>query len=198
MARRKKLSKKQIRNGLFIGAYLVLVAIIAVLMIALKLERAETSESIKNYEAVKSVTGVGDYGSAHVHADFSVFVHGKEVDLTGDAFLDGHPLTHLHSGKNNDQVIHVHATGITYGMFFSTIGINVGECFELAQTSFCDENGNTLSYYVNGKIVSDLSHKVIEDLDKVLITYGNSPNSIKEQLNAVGDNACIQSGVCQN
>ena len=74
----------------------------------------------KAYGQLQSLSGIGDSGSAHEHADFAVFVNGKQIDFTRPDFVMQHSLVHIDPGENNEHLIHRHATGVTYGMFFKT------------------------------------------------------------------------------
>ena len=149
------------------------------------------------YSDLQGLTGLGDYGSDHVHADFAVFVNGQEFDFDKPEYVLTHPWTHIDPGTNNIHVIHAHATGITYGMFFSNIGIDLDDCLTINEKEFCDKNGRIGSYYLNGKIAPTLAFEEVNDLDKVLITYGSETAvEVRDQQESVGSNACIQSKNC--
>ena len=104
----------------------------------------------------------------------------------------------MHEGATNENVIHVEATGITIRHFFRTIGVELSrKCLVFEGTSYCSSGNSTLKYYVNGVLNEEAPDYYIEDKDKILISYGaDSKEGIDKQLNAIGNNACIQSKNC--
>ena len=150
------------------------------------------------------------------------------TDLNGNALST---LVHLHD--LNGDVIHVHAPGITLGMFFESLGMKLETKTDpkskLQQYCFTDDQGNLycgprlgcysissnplnvgevctsapapatpiLEVYVNGTKLSEKPEDyVIQDLDQILISYHAYTGDISNQLAAVTDKACIQSGKC--
>lgn len=150
---------------------------------------------------LENLTGIGKLGSAHIHADFKIFVNGKEVNTYyKPENFEKNKYVHMHPGESEENVIHVHATGITLKHFFNTLNIILSrECISFKEEGkeFCTDNSKILKYYVNGKINADAPNYVIQDLDKILITYGDdSEVQIQKQLASIGNNACIQSKKC--
>lgn len=189
--------KRKTRKKLILGGYAILLLAIIFLVVS----NIQISGVIKDYNAaytsLQSLTGIGNYNSQHVHADFQVFVNGQEFDFNKPEYLLVHPLAHVESGTNNINLIHAHAVGITYGHLFSTIGVELGDCLTINDKDFCDTNKRIVKYYLNGKITPDLAHTLVSDEDKILISYGSeSTIELQQQLNSIGDRACIQSGKC--
>jgi hypothetical protein len=124
-----------------------------------------------------------------------MYVNGKQIDFTKPEYQERHPLVHIEDPAITPYLIHKHATGITYGMFFKTIDITLGDCLNVNGKEFCDANGRTVKYYLNGNIVPDLFHTEIHDLDKVLVSYGaETLPELQAQLASIGDRAKLQSG----
>ena len=68
---------------------------------------------------------------------------------------------------------------------FANIGIGIdSECYKFPDgRSFCTNEAYSLKYYINHKIVKDINDHVLEEGDRILITYGNeTPEQIEEQL----------------
>ncbi len=63
------------------------------------------------------------------------------------------------------------------------IGID-SECYIFPDgRQFCTNEDYSLKYYINHQLVKDIWDYVIEDGDRILITYGNeTPEQIEEQL----------------
>lgn len=179
------------------GLYVVLgLAIIALALFAYKQSQDITAYD-SSYRNIKSLTHIGDYDSTHEHADFMMYINGRQIDFTKEDYQERHTLVHLETPDVSPFVIHTHATGITYGMFFETIGIDINDCLTINEKEFCDGNGRSLKYYINGKITPDLKHTLIHDLDKVLISYGSENTAeVQTQLASIGNHACEQSGKC--
>ena len=81
---------------------------------------------IKNSENI-GVTGFV-VGSAHDHANFMVFINGEEINFALPQYIV--KAKEVHIEDMNGNVIHKHATGITLGYFFKTLGFKFDEnCF---------------------------------------------------------------------
>lgn len=138
----------------------------------------------------------------HIHADFKVYIHGKAIDFSSAQYqstdqkeLD--PNIHLHDGNGN--TIHIHKEGITMGNFFKSLGMDLTKnCFTLdTKKQYCAGGGNTLKFYVNGKPNDSFGDYVMNDLDRILISYGSeNGGAIAMQLASVTDNACLYSLKC--
>lgn len=128
----------------------------------------------------------------HYHANFAVFVDGKQVDFsrpelmhiapcTDDTHLDTDPAenVHLHDGIGN--VVHLHMAGITWKTFFDSIKFDY-----LALT-----NGKELTVYRNGEMVSPgiLTDIPIGRQDRVLIQIATQSAFISSEYEKVGTNA---------
>lgn len=189
--------KRKTKRDLIIAAFLILIVAVAYLSFDDYRQRTYVSHSLNGYKQLQLIAGVGNYDSTHEHADFRLYVNGKEIDFTKPEYQVKHPLVHVEDPDVAPNVIHKHATGITYGMFFTTLGVQIGDCLTVNEKSFCDLNGRTVKYYLNGQIVPDLEDVEIQDLDKVLVSYGaESLSELQTQLSSIGDNACVQSKKC--
>ena len=173
-------------------------------------------EALKNdfvyISHLEQLTGVGKLSSTHIHADMKIYINFLELDLNREEFqapdygtlefwreAKVNRFTHLHNGEDNVDVVHVHATGITLGMFLKTLGIKLtSKCITFEQEgAYCNDEIGSLKVYINGKIVPDSANYEIRDLDKILISYGSeSEEEILEQLASIGNNACKQSAKC--
>jgi hypothetical protein len=133
--------------------------------------------------------GVGKYGSDHVHAAIVIFVNGEALNFGQTQFqlLS----KYIHFENNNPYLLHKHATGAPLEMLFASLGIKVTQdCMvlnfykyaEIKNGRFCSEQGESLTFYVNGEQYnSGLSQYVFEHNDRILISFGNT-DSISEQV----------------
>ena len=171
-----------------------LLIVIALLVVAILMLWRELSFVKKNsalyVNHLEQLTGIGRLGSTHIHADFKVYINGKEIKVYQEKNLEKNKFTHMHPGQDEEDVIHVHATGITLKQFFNTLNIKLSRnCIILEdRKEFCNEKLKTLKYYVNDKINDESPDYEIIDLDKILVSYGNeSEEEIKNQLLSITD-----------
>jgi hypothetical protein len=138
---------------------------------------------------------IGPLGSTHIHADFKVYIEGKPVDFAKRDYMVA--AKHVHIEGMNGDVIHFHATGVTIGEFFRTLGMRfTSECFVLDKNhKHCTKDGKTLKFYANGE-PNDLYNDYLPgDLDKLLISYGaETPEEIQRQLASITNYSRIESG----
>ena len=127
--------------------------------------------------------GAGALGDEHVHASVLVRIFGDKFDFSGPAFQIKN--SYIHFEGQDGTTIHRHSTGVTTGYLFETMGIDIDEeCYIFPDgRQFCTNEDYSLKYYVNGQQVSSITDYVFEDLDRILITYGNeSPEEIADYL----------------
>lgn len=145
-------------------------------------------------------------GDVHKHADFKVYIHGEAIDFAQQKYMSEppdkggnylNPFFHLHDMEGG--IIHQHMSGVKIGEFFTSLGMEfTSECFVLDDgTRYCNDADNTLKMYVNGQRNTQYGEYEFNDLDRILITYGNeNEEEIKQQIESVGDESCIQSEKC--
>ena len=89
----------------------------------------------------------------HLHADFAVFVNNQRVDFAKQEFMTDEKQSlsgkvHLHD--LNGKIIHVHASNVTIGLFFESLGMKFdSNCVTLFNGSqFCSKEGKSLKFFV--------------------------------------------------
>jgi len=138
----------------------------------------------------------------HAHADFRVYINGKALDFTLSKYQSTedtslHPYMHLHGGIGT--IIHKHQKGVTLGDFFESLGIRfTKDCFVMDDgKELCNGEGETLKFFVNGVPNAAFGDYELNDLDKILITFGDEEDVIiQAQTKSVTDDACIYSEKC--
>jgi hypothetical protein len=147
------------------------------------------------YGCTNEGNGIGPYGSAHSHVDFKVYILGNQINFNLPKYQVMEDLTHV---ENNDgDLIHTHATGITLGYFFKSLGFKLTDkCFILdTGNKYCDLGDATLKVYLKSpqsgwETLYDHSDYILQDRDKILVSYGvDSEDKIKTQLDSVTDKA---------
>lgn len=141
---------------------------------------------------------IGVLGSAHIHADWNVYVDGRPIDFSDKAHMErmqkGLPVSsfiHVDSGsplpEKTGDVLHMHATGVPLWVFFKSIGGSLNEtCLGINGETMCSSGNKKLRFYVNGKPNTEYGDYVFTDLDKILISYGGEENP-EEQTSSITD-----------
>ncbi|MBS3051953.1 MAG: hypothetical protein J4428_01090 [Candidatus Aenigmarchaeota archaeon] len=142
---------------------------------------------------------IGILGSQHIHADWKVYINGEQIDFSDKSHMDRMKkessvsnFIHVDSGnplpEKNGDVLHMHATGVPLWIFFDSINMDLSkDCLVLDNgKKFCNDDKNTLKFYVNGKPDDQYENYVFKGLDKILISYGNETD-LTQQLNSITD-----------
>ncbi len=141
-------------------------------------------------------------GEVHKHADFKVYLNGERYNFSQQVYISSQNKTlsnfvHLHD--MDGEVIHQHIAGVTLGEFFNSLKIKFNStCFVLDNNEFfCNNGDSNVKLFVNGVVNSAFERYEFDDLDRILISYGDdNETDIAEQLNSVSDKACISSLKC--
>jgi hypothetical protein len=148
---------------------------------------------------------IGVLGSAHIHADWKIYINSKVLDnnFFGPLAMDmsdpkkttTSSFIHVDKsrGDNGDSslektgdVIHMHATGVPLWIFFDSVEMEFNkDCLSLPTGErFCNDGKKTLKFYVNGKFNDKYEKYVFSDLDKILISYGDETD-LSSQMNSI-------------
>ena len=138
-----------------------------------------------------SKTGI--LGSQHIHADWKVYLNEKPLNFADSKYYMKSSFIHSDDNQNKEDassVLHMHATGIPLWVFFKSIGMNFNkDCITLEnKEKFCNDINKKLKFLVNGKENNEFENYVFNNLDKILISYGNeNEEQIKNQLASITD-----------
>ena len=145
----------------------------------------QSSQLDKSNKQLAMLSGIGPLGSTHKHADVKVYINGKAIDFSQHKYQVTTSYIHFEDGLGD--VIHTHATGLNLGHLFKSVGGDLtNNCLVFESQSYCNNGDKTLKLYVNGQPSNEFGSKVINDLDKYLISYGGEDGeSIKKQLDSV-------------
>ncbi len=133
--------------------------------------------------AIRFATLDGD--GVHYHANFSLYINGQKDEFKSFTFYeevqacaadDANNIkarTHLHD--NNPGLVHVHAGGVTWGQFFTNLGYTLSNKAMVTDKGVFaeDQNGNKLTFILNGQPIQAIEGKLINTEDVLLINYGN-------------------------
>ena len=136
--------------------------------------------------------------AVHYHANFALYINGKQDQFKSftfyeeiaacDAHSDTNPKVRTHMHDNNNHLIHVHDGAVTWGNFFENLGYTLGD--DLIKTDdgvyITGDDGNKLSFTLNGESVDVVANKVINSEDVLLVNYGKDDKStLQDRYNAI-------------
>ncbi len=135
------------------------------------------------YIAIESPSPIGAIGSAHHHIAAGIYINGEPLDLSEGKYQVQNRAAHFEDGDGN--IVHKHATGVSMGFFLNTLGITFDDsCLFLDDgRQFCDNDGKTLKFYVNGAENELYDQYLLSDNDRILVSYGDeNDEQINEQI----------------
>lgn len=133
---------------------------------------------------VRLATQEHEHG-VHYHANWAVFVDGQRLDLTGDRYMEDvyrcmadptsqQPADRVHMHENNQDVIHVHAAGVTWGALMANLDFALGDAYLFTDKArFENGDDRTLKFVLNGMVVPSVYNLLIGDSDRLVISYGS-------------------------
>ena len=156
-----------------------------------ELKKSNSDLSIYNYQ-LRFLLGIGDLNSVHQHADIKVYLNGKSIDFSQKKYQLTTNYIHFEDGIGD--VMHIHASGITVGHMLRGVGMAfTNECLKINEENYCNDDKNSLKFYVNGKPNILFDNYAVQDLDKLLVSYGPKTQDTSEQLASVTDLARVYS-----
>lgn len=120
----------------------------------------------------------------HYHANWMVVIDGRPLDLSGSRYMEDVaacaaagqviPAERVHMHNGEDEVVHVHHSGVAWGHFFENLGFGAGAGYLILDDGrrFFEEDGRTLKYVVNGFVVEDVHTRLVRPGDRLLVSYG--------------------------
>ena len=147
---------------------------------------ANQLNKIQNYNnQLQLLSGIGQLGSAHLHADVKVYINGQSIDFSQRRYQLASSFIHFEDGVGD--VLHTHATGLTIGYMFKSLGMDFNNnCIVFEKENYCNDNDRKLKFYVDGQLNNEFDNRIIHDLDKYLISYGNENEAvIQQQLSSI-------------
>lgn len=129
----------------------------------------------------------GALGSAHEHAALLINLNGTNLDLAQQKYMVRSNYIHVESynGTLDGTTLHKHSSNVPMGEFLKSIRMDASnQCFNTdSNQRLCEDDQYKLSFYVNGNETEDIMSYVINDDDRILITYGKENSTeINRQL----------------
>jgi hypothetical protein len=136
-----------------------------------------------NMNAPGAPPGAGKLGDEHEHALMNVIIFRDKFDFSSSAYQIKN--RYIHFENQNGDTVHRHASGVTMGFLFKTLNIGFTDsCFVFPdKREFCTNDQYSLKFYLNHQNIPSLLGYVLQDDDRILISYGNENSTqIDEQL----------------
>ncbi|MBI4017690.1 MAG: hypothetical protein HY366_01965 [Candidatus Aenigmarchaeota archaeon] len=123
-------------------------------------------------------SNVGPLGGIHEHFRIAVTLDGVPIDFSRARYQLRDQRFHFEDGDGVTG--HMHATGITLGYVFSTLGMKLDStCFVLdGGREFCSDGTKRLEMFVNGRVNAEFEKYAPKaagtdtQMDDIVITYG--------------------------
>ena len=131
-----------------------------------------------------SPPGAGILGDEHEHASVLVRIFGDKFDFAATTYQIKSSWIHFEESDGN--TVHRHSSGVTLNYLFESLGIGIDEdCYIFGDgRQFCTNEDYSLKYFINGDSVNSINDYVIQDDDRILISYGSeTEDQIADQLN---------------
>ena len=170
-----KISKNRRKSNLIAAGILVLIALIV--------GYAGYVFVTMDADVPGAPPGAGRLGGEHEHASLLVRIFDDKFDFSVPSYQI--KSSWIHFEESDGTTIHRHASGVTLGYLFDSLNIGIdSECYSFPDgRQFCTNEDYSLKYYLNHQLVDDINDYVIQDDDRILITFGNeTPEQIEEQL----------------
>ena len=170
-----KISKNKRKSNLMAGGILVLIAII--------IGYSGYVFVTMDADVPGAPPGAGKLGGEHEHASLLVRIFDDKFDFSVPSYQI--KSSWIHFEESDGTTIHRHSSGVTVGYLFDSLNIGIdSSCYIFPDgRQFCTNEDYSLKYYINHKPVSDISDYVLEDGDRILISFGSeTPEQIEEQL----------------
>lgn len=119
----------------------------------------------------------------HERATILVRIFGDKFSFDSSEFYLQNPQINIEPAEPN--MIHRNSDDATLEFFFDTMGMKItAECFIFPDgREFCNNDEYSLKFYVNNEKTDDISQYLINDDDRVLISYGSkTEQDLSKQL----------------
>lgn len=126
-------------------------------------------------EATQQTENIGPAGSGHYHADFAVYIEGEKFDFSERSYQVVDQRAHVEG--LSDDVVHAHASGVTFGYFLETLGWEYNEtALQTRSQTYLEEKGKEVRMFVDdgsGWKEVEPQDYLFDDGDRVLLAYGD-------------------------
>ena len=139
-------------------------------------EDIKTIDSALVVGSDKKVTKQASF-AIYTNGTFRVFTNSMYHNLSDDVFIQ----------SINPSIIQIKKEGITWDDFFKTLPFKLDpDCLTTGTgQTFCTGQAGRLKFYINGLEDENALDKIIDNGDKLLISFGNEEAEITGQLEKI-------------
>ena len=169
----------------------ILILVLLVLFLWQWLSKGNLTNQLNNLakenNQLHSLSGIGTLKSTHMHSDIKVYINGKAINFSQRKYQLTTSFIHFEDAIGD--VVHIHATGMAMGHLFKSLGGDLSNnCVIMEGQAYCNDKDKKLKLYVNGQPNSEFSNYIMQDLDKILVSYGaNTDSEIQKQISSVAN-----------
>ena len=187
------------RTSLYVIVFIGAIIIVVIVALSSVIRHNNLHNTSEKYDIALPI-----YNETHIHINFLMVINDIVYDFSSPHYQSTDiqkKSRFLHLHDNVGHIIHIHAYNRLLSNFFSSIGFTItDECIITdTQEKFCANSLNSLSIYVNGTKIENITEYQFTDIDRVLIIYGSyTEQEIESYLKDIEDDACIQSDRCRD
>jgi len=125
----------------------------------------------------------GKLGDEHIHASLLVKIFGDKFDFSTPNYQV--KTSWIHFENQDGDTIHRHSTGVELEFMFNSMKIAIDDnCFVFPDgRQFCTNEDYSLKFFINEKRVEDIRNYIVQENDRILISYGNEDQlALEKQL----------------
>jgi hypothetical protein len=138
--------------------------------------------------------------ATHYHANFALYINGERDKFDNFTFYEevqscssedhSNPKHRVHMHNQENDTVHVHADGVTWGHFFANLGYGLlNDAVKTDKGVFVDKaDGKKLSFILNGEKVSSVANRPIASEDVLLVDYGDGA-SVQNHFDGINKSA---------
>lgn len=141
--------------------------------------------------------------TVHYHANFAVYVNGRQEQFKGAQYYEetavqlcalekvDDPAERAHMHDNVNSVVHVEDHLVTWGQFFQNLDWGLGDDYlKTADKVLVADAQHTLTFILNNKKVDSIAGRIINDQDKLLVSFGSeTDNQLQQQFDTIQNKA---------
>lgn len=134
----------------------------------------------------------GEFGSAHEHGALLIKLNDTTLNLAQQPYMIRSDYIYIgaYAGKLDGTTLHKYSTKVPMSEFFKSIKMDIANsCFITdINERYCDNDDYKLRFYVNGNETKDILKYVMQDNDRILITYGkHNSTEISNELKELNE-----------
>jgi hypothetical protein len=138
--------------------------------------------------------------ATHYHANFALYINGERDKFENFTFYEevqscssedhSNPKHRVHMHNRENDTVHVHDDGVTWGHFFANLGYGLlNDAVKNDDGVFVDgAEGKKLTFILNGEAVDSVANRPIASEDVLLVDYGDG-SEVQSRFDGISKSA---------